>query len=115
MVSVARRVNLALGEKLTLTVQPVPEASVEPQVLVCVKSVGFVPVMDTDVIVKMPGPTFVTVTFWLALVVPTVCVANVRLAGLTATMVPVPLSATLCGLPGALSVTARLALRAAAA
>jgi hypothetical protein len=114
MLRVARRKNLALGAKLTLTVQLVPEASVEPQVLICVKSVGLMPVIEIDVMVKVPGPTFVTVTLWLVLVVPTVCEANVRLAGLTATMVPVPLSATLCGLPGALSVTVRLALRTAA-
>jgi len=103
-----------LGAKLTLTVQLVPEASVEPQVLVCVKSVGLMPVIEIDVMVKVPGPTFVTVTLWLVLVVPTVCEANVRLAGLIATMVPVPLSEALCGLPGALSVTVRLALRTAA-
>ena len=96
MVSVARRKNRALGVNLTLTVQLAPDANVEPQVLVWVKSVGLVPVIDMEVIVKVPGPTLLTVTFWLALVVPTVCEAKVRLAGLTATIVPVPLSEALC-------------------
>lgn len=43
--------------------------------------------------------------------VPTVCSAKVRLVGLTVTMVPDPLSATACGLPNALSLKVRLALR----
>jgi len=103
-----------LGVNFTLTVQFVPEVSVEPQVLVCVKSLGFVPIIEIDVTVKVPGPTLLTVTFWLALIVPTNWEAKDRLPGLTATMVPVPLSEALCGLPGALSVTVILALRTAA-
>jgi hypothetical protein len=114
MFSVARRVYLALGANVTLTVQVAPDASVDPQVLVWVKSPGFVPPIKIDVIVNVPGPTFPRVTFWLALVVPTNCEAKVRLAGLTETIVPVPVIATLRGLPGALSVMVRLALRAAA-
>ena len=112
--SVALRVNLALGAKLMLIVQFAPDASVDPQVLVCKKSPGFVPTSEMDVIVKVPGPTLPRVTFWLALVVPTNRDAKVRLVGLTETMVPVPLSETLRGLPGALSVIVRLALRTAA-
>jgi hypothetical protein len=112
--NVALRVNLALGANRTLTVQVAPDARVEPQVLVWEKSPGFVPTIEIDVMVKVPGPTLPTVTFWLALVVPTNWDAKVWLVGLVETMVPVPLSATLCGLPGALSVTVRLALRTAA-
>lgn len=67
-----------------------------------------------DVIVRVPGPALPKVTFWFALVVPTTWDAKVRPVGLTETRVPVPPSAMLRGLPGALSVIVRLAIRTAA-
>ena len=53
------------------------------------------------------------VTLWAALVVPTSWLANVRLAGesTAAAAIPLPLRATVCGLPLALSVTDRVPLR----
>ena len=60
--NVALRVNLALGAKLMLMVQLAPDESVDPQVLVCKKSPGFVPTSEMDVIVKVPGPTLPRVT-----------------------------------------------------
>ena len=53
------------------------------------------------------------VRLWAALVVPTSWLANVRLAGdsPTAGAIPLPLRATVCGLPLALSVTDRVPVR----
>src|SRR5947208_940000 len=61
-------------------------------------------------------PLFVSVTLCAALVVETCRLANARLVGLSVTAgaggsVPVPLKTTLCGLPLALSVMFRLAVR----
>src|SRR5436305_8733374 len=57
-------------------------------------------VMPTDVL-----PTLVSVAGWVALVVPTNCVAKVMLVGVrvSAALVPVPVRATTSGLLGALS------------
>jgi hypothetical protein len=53
------------------------------------------------------------VTVWAGLVVPTSWLANVRLAGDSAAAgeIPLPLRATVCGLPLASSVTDRVPLR----
>ena len=53
------------------------------------------------------------VTLWAELVVPTNWPAKVRLAGDSAAAgaIPLPLRATVCGLPLALSVTDRVPLR----
>ena len=51
------------------------------------------------------------VTVWAGLVVPTSWLANVRLAGDSPTAIPLPLRATVCGLPLASSVTDRVPLR----
>jgi hypothetical protein len=58
-------------------------------------------------------PLLVSVTL-LVMVCPTVVVPKLRLVVLsvTAASVPVPVIATVCGLPPALSVNERLALRA---
>jgi hypothetical protein len=50
-------------------------------------------------------PELLMVTVWAGLVVPTVTVPKFKLLGETLRNVPVPLSETDCGLPGALSVT----------
>src|SRR5437899_5687985 len=62
-------------------------------------------------------PEFRSVDDCEALVVPTSCDPNARLVGVsvTAGAVPVPLNATVCGLPVALSATWTLAARAPAA
>ena len=59
------------------------------------------------------APEFVNVMFWPVPVVPTSWLPNVRLPGLRVTpgTVPVPLNATVCGAPGALSEMLRLAVR----
>src|SRR6266566_5530746 len=88
------------------------------QLLVWAKSPALVPVSPMLVMVRVPAPLSVSVTVWAALLVPTFCVLKLRLGGLRLTagagVMPVPLKATLCGLPVALSASVRLALRAAA-
>jgi hypothetical protein len=63
--------------------------------------------------VKLAVPELVTVTDCVALFFPTSTPLKLRLAGdsVTAGAVPVPLKATLCGLPAALSVTFTVAVR----
>ena len=58
-------------------------ARVAPHLFVWEKSPEFVPVIVIPEIVRLPGPTFLMVTFLAVLVVPTLCAANVRLMGLT--------------------------------
>ena len=91
------RVPVVVGVNVTISVQLPPDASVLEQVFVCAKSPVAAPmerVVDTV-------PVFFTVTGLLALVVPTVCDANVKLdgVGVTTTVppVPVPVRLTVCG------------------
>src|SRR5262245_21088765 len=94
-----------------LMVQFPPEAREEPQVLVCEKSAELLPVKEIELMVRVPGPTLAKVTVFAALVVPTVWAEKLKLLGLTVTIVPVPLRATVWGLPKALSLKERLAVR----
>lgn len=63
--------------------------------------------------VSVELPVLLNVTFWGVLLEPTVRLLNERLAGvrLAAGATPVPVSATVCGLPVALSLTLMLAER----
>jgi hypothetical protein len=70
-----------------------------------------VPVIAIPVIVSVVVPTFVSVTVFAAVVVPTVTEPKLKLVGESFAVVPVPLSETVCGLPDALSVTLKAALR----
>ncbi|HET7440144.1 MAG TPA: hypothetical protein VFJ47_02495 [Terriglobales bacterium] len=63
------------------------------------------------VIVNVVVPTFVNVTVLAALLVPTVTEPKLRLVGESFAVVPIPLSGTFCGLPAALSVTLKAAVR----
>ncbi len=94
---------LAAGVKVTLIVQLAPAATLAPQLLVCAKSLGLVPVMAILVMLKAALPVLFRVTDWAALEVPTAWLAKVRLAGerLAAGVVTVvepeaDLSATIC-------------------
>jgi hypothetical protein len=63
-------------------------------------------VILTELMVSVALPVLVTVTVWMGLVEPTTWLVKVRLAGdrlAPGVVVPVPLRATVCGLPGALS------------
>src|ERR1700726_2366781 len=99
-------VPTAPGVNVTEIVQLAGEGpSVVPQVLVCVKS----PLAGAIEIGVDAVPVFFTVTVFAALVVFTVCAANVSLVGETVTTavapVPVPFRFTFCGEFVALSVT----------
>jgi hypothetical protein len=56
-------------------------------------------------------PTFVSVTVFAPLVTPMATVPKLKLVGESFAVVPVPLSETFCGLPAALSVKLRAAVR----
>jgi hypothetical protein len=103
IVSVPVRVPTLVGVNVTLAVQLPPPASVLPHVLVSAKS----PVVANEIVVDSP-PVFFTVTTLAALVVPSVCAANVSVVGVAVTItgaVPVPVSFTVCGEFVALSMT----------
>jgi hypothetical protein len=71
--------------------------------------------MEIPLTVSAPGPLLVTVMVWVALLVPTVWLANVKPAGDSPTAgtaaAPVPVRLTLCGLPTPLSVSVTAATR----
>jgi hypothetical protein len=88
------------------------------QVLVCEKSDGTVPVIPMAALPKVnaAAPVFFTVTTCGLLVVFSATFGNARLAGVSVTVgnapaLPVPVMGTACGLPVALSVTVKLAVR----
>jgi hypothetical protein len=60
--SVALRVPVAAGVKVTLIVQLEPAATLDPQVLVCVKSLALVPETETLVTLNAAFPLLVRVT-----------------------------------------------------
>ena len=60
--SVALRVPVAAGVKVTLIVQLEPAATLDPQVLACVKSLALVPETETLVTPKAALPVLVSVT-----------------------------------------------------
>src|SRR5690242_11413537 len=103
----ALRAPVAVGAKVTLTVQVALTATVAPvQVSALLpKSPALVPVKPTEVICKLVLPLLVTVTVWAGLVVPVPWLPKLRLVGLKlvpgARATPVPLRATVCGLLGA--------------
>jgi hypothetical protein len=107
----AERAPAPVGLKVTEIVQLAPAASVlgaTGHVFVCAKSPAFAPPRPIELIVSAPVPEFVSVTFCAGLVVPINRLPKLRLVGENVTAgdgaTPVPLSATACGLPGALSV-----------
>ena len=61
MVTAAVRVPLALGVKVTLIVQLEPAATLDAQLLVCAKSLPFVPVMAILVMLSVALPLLVRV------------------------------------------------------
>jgi hypothetical protein len=83
-VSVPVREPATVGVKVTAMVQLAPGATLVPQLLVWAKS----PEAAIEVSVRATCPEFVRVTTWAAVVVPTVCWANVRLVGESVTAGP---------------------------
>jgi hypothetical protein len=114
--TLAERGPAAVGLKVTLIVQVAFTASVagaNGQLLDCAKSARFAPATPIELIDNTAVPEFRNTTDNAPLVVPTNCEPNTRPDGDNDTpgAVPVPLTATLCGLPAASSVTAILAAR----
>jgi hypothetical protein len=118
----ALRLPVADGENVTDTEQEAPAGTVlglVGHVVVQPKSPGFVPDTAMPEIVSAAVPEFVSVTGAGTLDVPICCEPKLRLVGDRVTPgaggggaeVPVPLSVAVCGLPDALSVTVRPALR----
>jgi len=68
-------------------------------------------VIAIAVIVNDVVARFVSVTVFAALVTPMATVAKLKLVGESFAVVPIPLSGTFCGLPAALSVMLKAALR----
>jgi hypothetical protein len=86
--TLALRVPVAVGVKVTLIVQFDPAASVlDPlgHVLVCAKSPLLVPVKPMLLMVKAALPLLVNVTVWAALVVLTCWLPKLKLVGLNVT------------------------------
>lgn len=113
----AVRAPAALGVKATETVHVPFTATGVLQVLVWLKSAGFVPPTTTCETVSGPVPEFVTVTVCAVAELPSVVVAKVSVFGEAAaegTPTPVPPSETVCVAPAlfpALSVITNVALR----
>jgi hypothetical protein len=104
MLSVPVFVPLPVGLNRTEMEQLNPGAmplGADTQVLVCEKLELLMLILETC---KRTLPLFVTVTVCAELVVPVFCVGKVRLIGDSSTIVPVPVSETVCGLPVASSV-----------
>lgn len=107
--SVPLRDPTAVGVKVTLMVQCALTATELPQLLVWAKS-AVVPKLEIE---RAALPVFVKVSGRELLVVPCIWFPKLSVVAdkLAAGAVPVPVRLTVCGLPAALSVTVRLALR----
>lgn len=101
--SEAARAPVAVGLKVTLTVQLAPAAKVLPQVVVLEKSPAFAPVIAICHRCIVTPPLLVIVTLCGLLLVPTVWLAKLRLVGDRPAAVPTPVKITVWGLPPALS------------
>jgi len=119
IVSVALRAPVAVGAKVTVTVQvpAIASALAVEQVPPVLKSPAAVPVSVKPLKWRAAAPLLVTVTDCAALVVPTVCEVKVFVVAFSeivgcGTAVPVPFRVTVDGDPVALWVMVRVALRA---
>jgi hypothetical protein len=70
MLNVAEREPVAVGVKVTPIKQLPPDTTLDPQLLVCRKSLGFVPPTEIAVMPSAALPELVSVRFFTALVVP---------------------------------------------
>src|ERR1700722_3784119 len=86
MFRVAVRVPVPVGVKVMPMVQESPAGTLDPQSFDCPKSERFVPLPKILLMVKAVLRVLVSVTFCVALVVPTACEPNVRLVGDTVTV-----------------------------
>src|SRR2546425_2232068 len=94
---------VAVGLKVTVMVQLAPAVRLLPQLLVWAKS----PLAAMLAMFNTAVPLLVSVDVWDGLVVPMSRVPKIRLLldrVMTGARIPAPVTATDCGLPGALSV-----------
>ncbi len=103
------RLPVAVGAKLTLMVHEAPTANEVAQLLAWAKS----PEALIWPMVNVPSPLLVSVTAWVALLVPTICAANVSDDGdrLATGMTPVPERPMLGGPPVKLPCAVMVPLR----
>jgi hypothetical protein len=111
MLNVAVRVPNTAGLNVTLMAQLAPAVSELPQVWLCAKSPALVPVITMPLIAKVVVPTFFRITVFARLVAPNPTEPKFKLVGESFAVVPIPLSATFCGLPVALSLRFNAAVR----
>src|SRR5215472_7384225 len=105
------KVPRLLELKVTEIVQDFPAPTVEPQVLVCVKPLE--PVIAILLMCNVAPPTFVKAILCGGggHVLGSSWQEKDRLVGTSLTTLPVPLTLAVCGLPGALSFTDKIAVR----
>ena len=101
---------VAVGVKVTVTVQLLFAKTSCPHVVVMEKSPGFAPTITKGLKTIVVVPTSVMVTVSGVLDVPTFVVGKTRLGGPKLSAVPVPDKVTVCGLARSLSLIATLAL-----
>jgi hypothetical protein len=119
--SVAVKLPVEGGVKITEIAQLEFASSDSPQVFVWLKSAGLAPVIVLPLMLSTALPGLERVTVWALAVVPVVVMGKVRAVGEntacgTGTAVPVPCNVVVCGEPDALSamesVAAKLAIEA---
>jgi len=114
MVTLADRAPVVLGEKVTLTEQDPFFLSGVVHPLLCEKSPMLVPVMVTEPTCIELWPVLVSVIIVGLLLLPTRTAPKLICVGDSFRNVPAPESVTSCGLPGALSLRARVPFTAPA-
>ena len=117
--SIAVNVAAEAGVNVTEKVQLAEAARVTPHVVVSAKSAGLAPVMLMPLMLSVAFPVLDSVTVCAAAVEPAVVDAKARVVGESvatgaAGATPVPVNATVCGEPVALSETERDAPKLAA-
>jgi hypothetical protein len=103
---------VVVGSNTTLIVQFAPAARVDPQPLVNLNEVAFVPVIATFEMARVEDPGFVRVADLEAVEVPTGSELNARLVGERVSLVPVPFSKIVFAFVTVLSFKTRFAERA---
>lgn len=111
MLIAAVRALVAVGLNDTLIVQLALGANDVPHVCVCEKSPGSGPAIAIALMSKMLVPTLLRVIACAPLLEPTTTVPKFKPEGDTFAAVPLPLNATVCGLPAALSLRLSAAVR----
>jgi len=109
----AEKLAAEAGVKVMEMEQVALAARVSPQVLVWAKSLTSFPPRAIPLIFNVALPVFLSMAVWAALVEP-VCAVKLSEAGVSETTgaggaVPVPVRATVCGEPVALSAIERVA------